>query len=73
MPNQYATIVFPNGRVVQFRMRDAHFPRFKASLVVPSNRFGDELVVEFMKLHPDIDYDDCDGDGLARFLQFMMS
>jgi hypothetical protein len=69
---QYATVVFPNGRIVKFRQRDQGNNRFKATLIHPQGRFGDELMTDFISQNGDVDYDDCDGDGLATFLRFVM-
>lgn len=59
-----ATVVLPNGQVLQFRQRDADFPRFKV--------YGTDDHIEVFKLfkeqHPDIDLDDCDGMQLGWWI-----
>ena len=67
----YATVVFPNGRIVQFRQRDTN--RFKAALISPSTpSIREPLMVDFLEQYH-IDYDDCNGTELATFLSFVMN
>lgn len=75
MINEYATVVFPNGRIVSFRLRDHDYNRFKSCLICPSSASGpgNRLLVEFMEAYPDIDTDDCNGDELATLMRFVMN
>jgi hypothetical protein len=59
-----ATIVLPNARVVQFRQRDADFPRFK----IYGFSQEPETLAAFKEKYPRIDLDDCDGMELGYWI-----
>ena len=71
--NEYASITFPNGMIVQFRQRDMGCNRFKAYLLLPSSASptGHKLLMAFAEQYA-IDYDDCGGEDLATFIRFVM-
>lgn len=66
MINEYATIVFPSGKVIQFRCNGN---RFKIRF---DGKWAMKLHVEFMKEYPTIDYDDCSGEEFAIFVQYLI-
>jgi hypothetical protein len=67
----YATIVFPNGYVLKFRLRDTG--RYKTVLLSPRQGTGSDALADFMVQHPGSDYDDCDAQGFAVLLDFLMN
>lgn len=61
MATIYNTTVFRNGRVIQWRMRDGDYNRFKVLL--------DEDLEEVISERYEIDSDDCGGDDFATIMR----
>lgn len=68
----YSTIVFNNGNIIMFRLRDEN--RFKVSLIVPSAlcTIGIEIITSFTNQYH-IDIDDCNVEEFGRFVSYMQN